>query len=94
MTLKLHTSTRNELQALNQQALDLERKMVVDQHRFLLEFSGLHPFLEVLRSRSEDVHFPTLNYLTVSPLSPEIHNSQSRISKYCLEHSKISSQTP
>jgi len=65
MTLKLFSSTRNELQALYDKTLDLERKMVADQHQFLLGSSGLEPFLEVLRSRTEDVP-PPIVFITTS----------------------------
>jgi hypothetical protein len=65
MTLKLFSSTRNELQALYDKTLDLERKMVADQHQFLLGSSGLEPFLEVLRSRTEDVPLP-IAFITTS----------------------------
>jgi len=96
MTLKLFSSTRNELQTLNDKTLEVERKMVTDQHRFLLGFSGLEPFLEALHNRIEDVHSPidVSGLLNASLLFLEIHSSRSRISNDYRELSRISSPTP
>jgi hypothetical protein len=44
---------------LNDKSMDLEQKMVVDQHQFLLELSGLRPFLGVIDKRLDEVKIQT-----------------------------------
>jgi hypothetical protein len=57
MTLQLFSSTKNEVELLNEKSKSLEREMIVDQHNFFLDSSGLRPFLKVLNDNTNTV-FP------------------------------------
>jgi len=55
MTLKLFPSAKGEVDALEGKSRAVERQIVMDQHRFFLELSGLQPFLNVLKHWDNEV---------------------------------------
>jgi len=48
MTLKLFSSTKKELQILEEKANSVEQRIIAEQHKYFLDSSGLRPFLQVL----------------------------------------------
>jgi conserved oligomeric Golgi complex subunit 6 len=55
MTLKLFSSAKNELDALNSKSQDIEQRLILQQHSFFLDSSGLRPFLKALETKEKDV---------------------------------------
>ena len=67
MTLKLFPSAKDELKAIEEKSQTVESKMIVDQHRFFLDTSGLQPFLDGLRHRNDEVSPCPFRQLTMFP---------------------------
>jgi len=55
MTLKLFPVTRAEIDDLQNKILSIEHELVKLQHEFLLDSSGLGPYLDLLANRNTEV---------------------------------------